>query len=111
MKNLVLLLVTLGLSLCFAFARELTANAQENNRKHNLLPSPSSVQFSDDRLVIDSSFKIATRGHSDARLQSGIARFVKRLEGRTVLSFAPGLAVDDQTTTLVIQCDGAGKDI
>ncbi|HEV8368668.1 MAG TPA: beta-N-acetylhexosaminidase, partial [Pyrinomonadaceae bacterium] len=79
--------------------------------KHNLMPVPASVRFHNERLAIDSSFKAAIRGHSDARLQSGIARFVKRLEGRTVLSFAPGLALDDQTTTLVVQCEGPGKDI
>ena len=77
----------------------------------NLMPVPASVEFSKDRLAIDESFKVATRGHSDARLQSAVARFVKRLEGRTVFSFAPGLAVDDQATTLVVQCDGPGQDV
>ena len=66
----------------------------------NLMPVPASVNFTGDRLAIDQSFKVATRGHSDARLQAAIARFVKRLEGRTVLTFAPGLAPDDQMTTL-----------
>ena len=79
--------------------------------QHNLMPAPAWITFDKDRLAIDQSFKIATRGHSDARLQNAIARFVKRLEGRTVLSFAPGLAPDDQTTTLIVQCDGPGQDI
>ncbi|HSD45735.1 MAG TPA: family 20 glycosylhydrolase, partial [Pyrinomonadaceae bacterium] len=62
---------------------------------------------------IDESFKVAIRGHSDARLQAAVARFVKRLEGRTVLSFAPGLALDDQLTTLIVHCEGPGlgKDV
>lgn len=85
--------------------------AQERPIKHKLMPVPASVEFKSERLPVDSSFTIATRGHSDARLRSGIARFVKRLEGRTVLSFRPGLAVDDQATTLVIQCDGSGNEI
>ncbi|HET6647832.1 MAG TPA: family 20 glycosylhydrolase, partial [Pyrinomonadaceae bacterium] len=84
--------------------------AQQQPPKHNLMPVPASVNFHPERLVVDSSFKVATRGHTDARLQAGIARFIKRLEGRTVLSFTPGMAPDDQATTLVIHCDGPGKD-
>ena len=85
--------------------------AQEVTPKLNLMPVPVSVKFHAERLPVDSSFKVATRGHSDARLQAGIARFMKRLEGRTVLSFAPGLAPDDQTTPLLIHCAGPGKNI
>src|SRR5687768_8201319 len=85
--------------------------AQEQTPKHNLMPVPAAVKFHPERLTVDSSFKVATRGHSDARLQAGIARFIKRLEGRTVLSLAPGLAPDDQTTPLVIHCEGPGKNI
>jgi hexosaminidase len=88
----------------------LPVHAQQQPPKHNLMPVPASVNFHPERLVVDSSFKVATRGHTDARLQAGIARFIKRLEGRTVLSFTPGMAPDDQTTTLVIHCDGPGKE-
>jgi hexosaminidase len=79
--------------------------------KHNLMPVPASVTFDNERLAVDESFKVAVRGHSDARLQAAIARFVKRLEGRTVLTLAPGLALDDQMTTLIIHCEGPGKDV
>lgn len=84
---------------------------QPASEKHNLMPVPASVTFDNERLPVDESFKVAIRGHSDARLQSAIARFVKRLEGRTVLSLAPGLALDDQATTLIVHCEGPGKDI
>src|SRR5690349_4546952 len=80
-------------------------------QQHNLMPIPASVNFTGDRLAIDQSFKVATRGHSDARLEAAIARFVKRLEGRTVLTFAPGLSPDDQMTTLIVACDGPGKSV
>jgi hexosaminidase len=86
-------------------------SAQEVIPKHNLMPVPASIKLDTERLAVDGSFKVAIRGHSDARLRSGIARFIKRLEGRTVLSFSPGLAPDDQTTTLIVHCDGPGKDI
>ncbi|HJT67517.1 MAG TPA: family 20 glycosylhydrolase [Pyrinomonadaceae bacterium] len=80
-------------------------------QQNNLMPVPASVNFTGDRLAIDQSFKVATRGHSDARLEAAIARFVRRLEGRTVLTLAPGLAPDDQMTTLIVACDGPGQDI
>ncbi len=69
----------------------IVVTAQEaKTPKHNLMPVPASVKFHDERLAVDSNFKVATRGHSDARLQAGISRFMKRLEGRTVLTLAPG---------------------
>ena len=80
-------------------------------QQHNLMPAPASVPFDNERLAVDESFKVAVRGHSDARLQAAIARFVKRLEGRTVLTLAPGLALDDQMATLIVHCEGPGKDI
>src|SRR5688500_12386261 len=79
----------------------------------DLMPLPASITFNKDRLAIDESFKVGIRGHSDARLQAAVARFVKRLEGRTVYSFAPGLALDDQLTTMIVHCEGPGlgKDV
>jgi hexosaminidase len=100
-------LLTLILLLCSSVALA----QQQTAPPHNLMPAPASVTFDNERLAIDESFKVAIRGHSDARLQAAIARFVKRLEGRTVLSFAPGLALDDQLTTLIVHCEGPGKDI
>src|SRR5215213_179611 len=89
----------------------LAVNAQEAP-KLTLMPVPASVKFQPtERLAIDANFKVATRGHSDARLQAGIFRFVKRLEGRTVLTLAPGLAPDDQLTPLIVQTNGPGKNI
>ena len=67
--------------------------AQERiSTRHNLMPAPASVSFDNERLAIDESFKVAIRGHSDARLQAAVFRFVKRLEGRTVLSSAESQA-------------------
>jgi hexosaminidase len=77
----------------------------------NLMPLPASIKFHNERLAVDSSFKVATRGHTDARLLAAISRFMKRLEGRTVLTLEPGLAQDDQMTQLIIHAQGPGKDI
>src|SRR5215203_209549 len=90
----------------------LVATAQEPAApKLSLMPVPATVKFHNERLSVDASFKVATRGHSDPRLLAGISRFMKRLEGRTVLTLAPGLALDDQATQLIIHCDGPGKNI
>src|ERR1043165_4475814 len=105
-KTLAFVFVTGILWICASFAV-----AQQPTPQHNLMPVPASFTFNNDRLAIDQSFKVATRGHSDARLEAAIARFVKRLEGRTVLSFAPGLSPDDQMTTLIVACDGPGQDV
>jgi hexosaminidase len=75
------------------------------------MPIPASVKFHSEQLRVDSNFKVATRGHSDARLLGGISRFMKRLEGRTVLTLASGLAPEDQMTQLIVNCQGPGKDI
>ena len=99
-------------SFLFVFVCAVVVNAQEvPTPKLNLMPMPASVKFHRERLAVDSNFRVATRGHSDARLQAGIFRFLKRLEGRTVLTMPPGLAADDQTTPLVVNCQGPGKNI
>ncbi|HET8782880.1 MAG TPA: family 20 glycosylhydrolase [Pyrinomonadaceae bacterium] len=77
----------------------------------DLIPVPASVKFHPERLTVDASFKVATRGHSDDRLKGAIARFMKRLEGRTVLTLEPGLATDDQMTQLIVHCDGPGRNV
>jgi hexosaminidase len=97
--------------LFFVVICAVTVRAQEAapTPKINLMPVPASVKFHDERLAVDSNFKVATRGHSDVRLEAGIWRFVKRLEGRTVLTLAPTLAADDQMTPLIIHTQGPGE--
>ena len=92
----------------------IVASAQEQptpERKLNLMPVPASVKLQNERLAVDAGFKVATRGHSDARLQAAIWRFIKRLEGRTVLTLSPALAPDDQMTPFIVNCQGPGQNI
>src|SRR5687767_10221718 len=107
-KPLVLVVALTCLSFCVA-----VANAQQAATPQiNLMPIPASVTFHPgDRLPVDASFKVATRGHSDDRLKAAIARFMRRLEGRTVFTLAPGLATDDQMTQLIVHADGPGQNI
>jgi hexosaminidase len=77
--------------------------------RHNLMPVPASVRFNTGRLAITKSFSVAAKGYVDDRLRSGIARAVRRLEGRTVLEFPQGLAADATPATLVVECQKPGQ--
>ena len=77
----------------------------------NLMPVPASVQLQTGRLAITNTFSVATKGFADDRLRGGIARMTRRLAGRTVITLAPDLTVDESKATLVIQCSGAGNAI
>lgn len=78
--------------------------------QHNLMPVPASVQFSSGRLTIDGGFRIALN-QPDARVQAAAERFLKRLQGRTGLTFATGLSNDVAGSALVVQFQGPGKAI
>ncbi len=80
-------------------------------RQLKLMPVPASVEVVPGRLVIDSTFKVATKDYSDARLQAGIARAIKRLEGRTGVIVPTTPAADENSATLIIQCASAGQSI
>lgn len=81
------------------------------SRLHRLMPVPAAVQFRNGRLNIDASFTVATEGHADARLEAGIFRASRRLEGRTGFEFRRAQPGDPQTATLLIQCKGPGSSV
>jgi hexosaminidase len=85
--------------------------AQPAPRQHRLMPAPAAIQFLARRLKIDASFTVATDGHTDARLEAGIYRASRRLEGRTGFEFLRAPASDSQTATLLIQCKGPGSPV
>lgn len=74
----------------------------------NLMPIPASVRMQTGRLPITASFNVAVRNHADDRLRAGISRMLTRLAARTVLTLPAELATDENTATLVIQCERAG---
>ena len=76
---------------------------------HQLMPVPASVRFGAGRLAVDRSFTVAASGHVDERLRAGIDRAVRRLEGRTVLELARGLAADPARATLLVEARGPGR--
>jgi hexosaminidase len=82
--------------------------AQLTAARRNLMPVPASVQFGAGRLAVTKSFTVAATGHVDERLRAGVDRAMRRLEGRTVMEFARGLATDASGATLVVECKGPG---
>src|SRR6266576_4634582 len=78
-------------------------------RAHDLMPVPASLSFGPGRLPINPSFRVSTGGFSDARLQAGILRALKRLAGRTGLTFNLNPATSEMDATLMIQCQEAGQ--
>jgi len=94
-----------ALGVFVAFAPLVIAQQSRMTYQHNLMPVPSSVQFLDGRLNVTSTFQVATTGVSDARLQSAVGRFLRRLQGRTGLTLGTSAA----TASLEIQCATAGQ--
>jgi len=86
-------------------------SAQPVSQKHRLMPVPAAIQFLPGRLKIDANFAFAVDGHTDARLEAGIYRASRRLEGRTGFEFSRVPATDSQTATLLIQCKGPGSPV
>src|SRR5947209_4153568 len=101
------LLVSCVLRVC---AQTAGPNTQPANQ-HHLMPVPASVRFNPGRLAITKSFAVAARGHSDERLRAGIARAVRRLEGRTVLELPLEPSGDANSAALVVECKGPGMTV
>ena len=79
--------------------------------RHGLMPVPASVRFNDGRLGVGKSFSVAARGRTDPRLRAAVERFLRRLEGRTVMELQRGLrtdAADAGAASLVIEAAGPG---
>src|ERR1041384_1514364 len=75
----------------------------------SLMPIPASVQLQPGRLPITSGFTVAVKNFADDRLRTAIARMLRRLEGRTVLTLPADLSTDEATATLVVRCERAGE--
>src|SRR5438132_358504 len=103
-----LLIGTYTLSLAFPLRGQVSTPEMIVPGQLNLMPVPASVQIQTGRLPIAGSFNVAVKNYTDDRLRAGIARMLKRLAGRTVLTLPADLATDEITATLVVQCERAG---
>src|SRR5690242_17994288 len=79
---------------CPASVPAQSESAQTLTRQHRLMPAPAAIRFLAGRLKIDASFTVAIDGHNDGRLEAGVYRASRRLEGRTGLEFARAKAID-----------------
>src|SRR5689334_4765694 len=82
---------------------------QPMSQPHHLMPVPAALQFQTGRLKINASFTVAAADPVDARLEAGIFRAARRLEGRTGFTFSRAPINDLQTATLRIECQGPGS--
>jgi hexosaminidase len=89
------------------------SGAEAQGHRHNLMPTPAEVRFESGemagKLAIRESFSTAVRGYNDRRLEAGVERAMRRLEGRIGMELRRGLATDAETATLVIECREAGQ--
>ena len=104
------LLLTVVLGVVSAVSAQ-TSTAAATPGQLDLLPMPASVKLQPGRLAITNTFSVATKGHVDDRLRGSIARMTRRLAGRTVMTLPLGLAADETSATLVIQCERGGSAI
>ena len=74
------------------------------------MPVPASVRWQSGKLAISGAFTVAVRGHRDSRLEAGIDRAMRRLEGRVGLELKRGLA-SEGAAKLLIECTAAGRAI
>src|SRR6266436_1478341 len=83
------------------------ASAQEQPRL-NLMPWPANLQTGSGRLRIDSSFSVALTGHTEARLDRAVQRFLRQLERETGLPFSANTSTKP---TLTVHTGHASKEV
>lgn len=91
-------------------ALSILAFAQAQPPQPNLMPLPKSLELKSGRLAIDGTFQVALTAHKDDRLQNGVTRMLKRMEGRMGVALSRNLD-DANAAKLVIECGGAGQSI
>jgi len=84
-----------------------SADAQEQPRL-NLMPWPATVQMGSGRLRIDSSFSVALTGHTEARLDRAVQRFLRHLSRQTALPLSGKASTK---ATLTVHTDHASKEV
>jgi hexosaminidase len=76
----------------------------------NLMPVPASVQVGSGNLKIEAAFAVALTGHTDARLNGAVQRFVERLAKQTGLLMATR-PLNGTKATLVVRVDHDSKPV
>ena len=101
----------LTLICALSVSAQATGETDPPGARHALMPVPANVSWGTGRLPVTKSFTVASRGHTDERLRSGVNRVLRRLEGRTVLELPRVLASDAGSAALVIEAGGPGMGV
>ena len=83
------------------------AGAQEQP-KLNLMPWPASVQAGSGTLRVDASFSVTLTGHTEARLDRAVQRFLRQLSRQTALPFSGKASTK---ANLTVHTDHASKEV
>ena len=102
MRTLHLVVSALFLSTCFAAAQTPSTLTP--------MPVPAKIQLGPGQLAIDQLFTVALTGAKDARLDSGIPRFLDQLSGQTGMPLNKDSG-DSAKATLVIRCENTGRKV
>jgi hexosaminidase len=87
------------------------ASAQEQPRL-NLMPYPANLQTGNGSLRIDSSFSVALTGHTEARLDRAVQRFLRQLSRQTALPIPVNSSTRASTKpTLTLHTNHASKEV
>ena len=72
-----------------------------------LMPAPAKLAAAGGRLTLDSSFRIAATGYSDARLEAAIERLASRVARQTGITM---IAARAARPALTVECAGGGAE-
>lgn len=109
--NKILLLSIFILSAIFTIsAQEKDLSALQNERR-NLMPVPANLTWNTGKLPVSKDFTVAVKGKTDQRLKDYIFRVMRRLEGRTVMSFPREIAENNDNAKLLIETQSTGNAI
>jgi hexosaminidase len=87
------------------------ASTQEQP-KLNLMPYPANLQTGNGSLRIDSTFSVALTGHTEARLDRAVQRFLRQLSRQTALPIPANSSTKASTNpTLTLHTNHASKEV
>src|SRR6266436_7461716 len=92
----------------FALLLCATSATAQDQPKLNLMPMPANLQIGTGDLRIDSSFSVALTGHTEARLDRAVQRFLRQLSRQTAIPFS---AKTSNRPTLIVHTDHASKEV
>src|SRR6202140_2980452 len=111
LRGLSLMILSASLNMPSRAQETQTSNLQTLMPGLNLMPVPANVQMGSGSLKISAGFNVMLTGHSDARLEGAVKRFLDRLGKQTGLLLQPfGLPISGRVT-LVVRVEHESKPI